>query len=498
MQSMAAISTGLAIALSASWRMALMMFAMVPLLSIAEFLQWAATKSGDDQIRKSLSDSVNNLNEVVVGIREVQSFSLEKTVEERINKLIEVAVGVAAYKAAIGKGISMAMIQVINFTVYGLAFYYGGYLIDIDLMTFEEMNKALWAMAFAASGLGAAATFAGDAAKAATAVSNVFSVIDRVPPIDSKPWNDDGSPREMGIESDTGTIIATESFKGNIELEKVMFSYPTRKQMKVFNGISLSIKAGQTVAFVGSSGCGKSTIIQLLERFYDPVAYKEEVATDGGTDNIEVVVDQSAGKLSEEFGKVSIDGVDIRMLDVHWLRDNVGLVGQEPVLFDASIHDNIAASDPNASRDEVVAAAKSANAHEFIEKMPDGYDSGVGGMGKKLSGGQKQRIAIARAILKNPKILLLDEATSALDNESEKIVQASLDNLLSQKDAKRTTIVIAHRLSTIRNADCIFVLNNNGDGGEVVEQGTHEELLALNGKYKALLRAYSQDVPAAD
>ena len=183
------------------------MFAMVPLLSIAEFLQWAATKSGDDAIRKSLSNSVNNLNEVVVGIREVQSFGLEKTVELRIQKLMEVAVGAAAYKAAIGKGISMAMIQVINFTVYGLAFYYGGYLIDLDLMTFEDMNKALWAMAFAASGLGAAATFAGDAAKAASAISNVFSVIDRVPIIDSKPWNDDGSPRELGGNAGDGDCV---------------------------------------------------------------------------------------------------------------------------------------------------------------------------------------------------------------------------------------------------------------------------------------------------
>ena len=186
-----------------------------------------------------------------------------------------------------------------------------------------------------------------------------------------------------------------------------------------------------------------------------------------------------------------MDGVDIRQLDVKFLRGLIGMVGQEPVLFDTSVAKNIAVGRPGASQEEIEEAAKAAHAHDFISQFPGGYNYEVGTRGKKVSGGQKQRIAIARAILKQPKILLLDEATSALDNESEKIVQESLDAVMADKSAKRTTIVIAHRLSTVRNADCIYVLSNDGDGAFVAESGSHEELMRLGGKYKALLEAYS-------
>lgn len=178
-------------------------------------------------------------------------------------------------------------------------------------------------------------------------------------------------------------------------------------------------------------------------------------------------------------------------MDVMYLRQSIGLVGQEPVLFDASVRENIALGKDGASDEEIISAAKTAHAHDFISKFSGGYDYGVGTRGKKVSGGQKQRIAIARAVLKNPRILLLDEATSALDNESEKIVQQSLDELIAtnKKTHDRTTVVIAHRLSTVRNADCIYVLENSGDGAVVVESGNHEQLIAMNGKYKALLEA---------
>ena len=197
---------------------------------------------------------------------------------------------------------------------------------------------------------------------------------------------------------------------------------------------------------------------------------------------------------SKEAGVVRIDGHDIRDLDVKWLRSVVGLVGQEPVLFNTTVVENIRMGKPEATLDEVVAAAKLANAHDFISALTDGYDSGVGHKGGRLSGGQKQRIAIARALIKEPRILLLDEATSALDNESEATVQASLDELLSQEDVERTTIIIAHRLSTIRGADCIFVLENSeGQGAVVVEKGTHDELTAMDGKYALLRAAYDRD-----
>ena len=306
--------------------------------------------------------------------------------------------------------------------------------------------------------------------------------------MDSKPWLDidDDTPRQV----DEKRIVPSDEFKGAIEINKVNFTYPTRKEATVFKDTSISIPAGATVALVGTSGSGKSTAIQLLERFYDPLSEAAiEAAVESKSDQeasfSEIVVKDKA--LTKYEGKtpdntITIDGYDLASLDLQWVRQNVGLVGQEPVLFHGSIEENIAWGKPGSSHEEVVAAAKAANAYDFIIKT-GGFDRDVGERGSKLSGGQKQRIAIARAIIKNPKILLLDEATSALDNESEQIVQASLDALLSQKDSQRTTIVVAHRLSTIRNADKIYVLNNDGQGAKVVESGTHDELIALKGVY---------------
>jgi len=245
---------------------------------------------------------------------------------------------------------------------------------------------------------------------------------------------------------------------GDIEIRDVVFAYPSAIEHLVCKGYSLRISAGQTVALCGASGSGKSTIIQLLERFYDP-----------------------------QSGALLLDGRDIKTLNVRWLRSKLGLVGQEPVLFQGSVATNIAYGKTDATREEIEAAARMANAHDFIMKnLNDGYDTDVGLRGGKLSGGQKQRVAIARAIVKKPAVLLLDEATSALDNESERIVQAALDEIMSKQ--KRTTIVIAHRLSTIRNADKIAVVSE----GKVVEEGTHTELLGnVEGLYFNLVLAQS-------
>merc|ERR550537_1189291 len=229
------------------------------------------------------------------------------------------------------------------------------------------------------------------------------------------------------------------SCQGRIELRDVHFSYPARPDQRVCNGYNLTVEAGKTVALCGASGSGKSTAIQLIERFYDP-----------------------------DSGSVTLDGVDLRELNVRWLREQIGLVAQEPVLFSGTIAENIGMGKPGSTREEVEAAAQMANAHAFISKFPDGYNTNVG-----ETGGQKQRVAIARAMIKNPAVLLLDEATSALDTESERVVQAALDDLLTKH--KRTTIVIAHRLSTIRNADKIAVV----DKGRIVEEGTHDMLMAI-------------------
>ena len=254
---------------------------------------------------------------------------------------------------------------------------------------------------------------------------------------------------------------------GTIEFDDVVFAYPSRPDIQVCNGFNLRIEAGQSCALCGPSGAGKSTIISLLLRFYDP-----------------------------RSGKVTMDGENIRHLNVRWLRSQIGYVGQEPVLFYGSILENISAGIDDdmqrevdgdgliglSTKDRVVAAAVLANAHTFIMGFPEGYDTNVGSSGSFMSGGQKQRIAIARALVRRPAVLLLDEATSALDAASERLVQESIDAL--QVSKTQTTIIIAHRLSTIRNADKIAVVN----GGRVVEEGTHEQLLVKNGLYCDLVR----------
>ncbi|KAG6577939.1 ATP-binding Cassette (ABC) superfamily [Phytophthora cinnamomi] len=241
--------------------------------------------------------------------------------------------------------------------------------------------------------------------------------------------------------------------QGKIEFKNILFRYPTRPEVTVLRNYNLTIEAGQTVAFCGPSGGGKSTGVSLIERFYDPVD-----------------------------GQVLLDGVDTKELNLNWLRSQIGLVGQEPTLFIGTIAENIAYGlTDKPTQQDIEEAAKMANAHGFITKFPDGYDTQVGMKGEQLSGGQKQRIAIARAILKNPNILLLDEATSALDSESEKVVQEALDKVVALK--RRTTIIIAHRLSTIRKADKICVVS----GGKIAEQGTHQELIKLKGIYAKLV-----------
>ena len=276
-----------------------------------------------------------------------------------------------------------------------------------------------------------------DLSKAAYAIQKGLASMQRIDKIlnAENPIKDPESPVEI------------KDFKGEIKYNDVSFSYG---EHQVLENISLDVPAGATVALVGQSGSGKTTMADLIPRFYD------------------------VGK-----GSITIDGVDIRNLGVHNLRSYMGNVNQEAILFNDTFYNNITFGVENATMEQVVEAAKIANAHEFIVESENGYDTNIGDRGCKLSGGQRQRVSIARAILKNPPVLILDEATSALDSHSEKLVQQALDRLM--KD--RTTIVIAHRLSTIRNADLICVLQE----GKIVERGTHDELIALNGYYKKLV-----------
>lgn len=239
---------------------------------------------------------------------------------------------------------------------------------------------------------------------------------------------------------------------GKVVFEEVHFRYPTRKKVKVLNGLNLTVKPGTSVALVGHSGCGKSTSVGLLTRLYEP-----------------------------EGGKVMIDGQDVRSLNIDWLRKTVGIVQQEPILFNDTIHNNLLIGNPSATREDMIRVCKMANAHDFIQKMPNGYETMIGDGSVQLSGGQKQRVAIARTLIRDPKVLLLDEATSALDAQSESVVQSALNNAAKG----RTTIMIAHRLSTIREADKIVFFEN----GVIVESGNHEELVALGGRYAKLVEA---------
>merc|ERR1711953_1087761 len=283
--------------------------------------------------------------------------------------------------------------------------------------------------------------FTADFNKALAAAARVFHLLDRKPLIDTNP--------AIGLKLN--------QVEGNVDLKDADFTYPTRKDVQILNRLQLSIKKGEKIALVGESGCGKSTIIQLIQRFYD---------------------------LDE--GSLNIEEKDIKQLNVPFVRSKIGIVSQEPVLFDRTIADNIRYGDNarDVTMEEVVEAARKANIHQFVSGLPAGYDTNIGGKGKQLSGGQKQRVAIARAMIRNPAILLLDEATSALDSESEKIVQDALD---AAQDG-RTSISIAHRLSTIKDVDVIFVVEK----GKVAEQGTHEDLLANRGIYYNLWNKSTQ------
>uniref|UniRef100_A0A8C2J2N3 ATP-binding cassette, sub-family B (MDR/TAP), member 5 n=1 Tax=Cyprinus carpio TaxID=7962 RepID=A0A8C2J2N3_CYPCA len=338
-------------------------------------------------------------------------------------------------KKAITTNVSMGLTQFIIFGTYALAFWYGTKL-SVDEPENYSIGRVIivfFSVMIGAFSLGQGAPNLESIATARGAAYEVYKTIDMPRPIDS-------SSKE-GHKPD--------HVKGDIEFKNIHFSYPSRKDVKILQGMNLKVPHGKTIALVGASGCGKSTTIQLLQRFYDP-----------------------------DSGEVTLDGHDIRSLNVCWLRENMGIVSQEPVLFGTTIAENIRYGREDATDEDIERAIKEANAYDFISKLPD-MNTMVGERGAQLSGGQKQRIAIARALIKNPKILLLDEATSALDTQSESIVQAALD----KARAGRTTIVIAHRLSTIRSADIIAGFSE----GKVVEHGTHRELMAKKGVYYSLV-----------
>lgn len=355
-------------------------------------------------------------------------------------------------RGGLASGFGLGLTLGVMFLSYSLGFWYGGKLVADDLEANCQENcfkggnavAVFFSVVIAAFSLGQAGPPLTSFLKAGASADDLCGLIDRKSLID---------PSDTHGKKDV-------KLNGDVVFKNVHFRYPSRPEKPIFGGIDLHIPAGQTVALVGGSGCGKSTAIQLVQRFYSP-----------------------------DQGQVLIDGIDLQDFNLRWVRDQMSLVSQEPRLFARSITENIRDGRLTATTQDVEKAALNANALSFISQFPEKFDTFVGEGGSQLSGGQKQRIAIARAILRDPTILILDEATSALDNESEKIVQNTLDSLIASR--KRTTIIIAHRLTTIRNADRIIVLDNStGDGAVVAEQGSHDELMAIpDGLYQNLVKS---------
>uniref|UniRef100_A0A8B9N2H7 Bile salt export pump n=1 Tax=Accipiter nisus TaxID=211598 RepID=A0A8B9N2H7_9AVES len=416
------------------WKLTLVIIAVSPLLGVG-----AAVAKLTGRELKAYAKAGAVADEVLSSIRTVAAFGGEKKEVERYDKNL-----VFAQHWGIRKGIIMGLFTgymwLIIFLCYALAFWYGSKLVlEEEEYSPGTLLQVFFGVLVGALNLGQASPCLEAFATGRGAAANIFETIDEKPAIDC--MSEDG--------------YKLDKVRGEIEFHNVTFHYPSRPDVKILDNLNMVIKAGETTAFVGASGAGKSTTIQLIQRFYDP-----------------------------NDGMITLDGHDIRSLNIQWLRSQIGIVEQEPVLFATTIAENIRYGRDEATMEDIIKAAKQANAYNFIMELPQQFDTHVGEGGSQMSGGQKQRIAIARALVRNPKILLLDMATSALDNESEATVQEALH----QARLGRTAISIAHRLSTIKAADVIVGFEH----GKAVERGTHEELLKRKGVYFMLVTLQSK------
>lgn len=438
LQSISTLATGFIIALAYGWKLALVCIACSPLTLSAGFVRLKLVVLKDGKVKKAHEGSAQRACEAASAIRTVQSLTREADCLE-IYKRELVEPGKITHRAAFLSSILYAISQALSFGVIALGFWYGSSLLLSGELNSGHFFTVLTAVVFGSIQAGNAFSFSQDISHFQTAANDTLKTLDNEPEIDS--------------ESKDG--IQIKDIKGNIRFEGVHFRYPTRPTVRVLRGLDLDIKSGTYVALVGASGCGKSTTIQLIERFYDV-----------------------------QGGKVTLDGQDIRDLNLKSLRRHIALVSQEPTLYDGTIGWNLALGafeDANkVTLEDMRRACSQANILSFVESLPDEFETNVGGKGTQLSGGQKQRLAIARALIRDPKILLLDEATSALDSTSEKVVQQALDSAARG----RTTIAIAHRLSTISKADKIFCFKE----GVIAETGTHTTLMNRNGLYAELVR----------
>ncbi|XP_022568116.2 LOW QUALITY PROTEIN: ABC transporter B family member 21 [Brassica napus] len=437
-QNIASVTAGVVIAFVASWQLAFIVLAMLPLIGLNGYIYMKFMVGFSADAKRMYEEASQVANDAVGSIRTVASFCAEEKVMKMYKKKCEGPMK-TGIRQGIVSGIGFGVSFFVLFASYAASFYAGARLVDDGKTTFDAVFRVFFALTMAAVAISQSSSLSPDSSKASNAAASIFAVIDRKSKIDPS--------------DESGRVL--DNVKGDIELRHVSFKYPSRPDVQIFQDLCLSIRAGKTIALVGESGSGKSTVIALLQRFYDP-----------------------------DSGQITLDGVEIKTLQLKWLRQQTGLVSQEPVLFNETIRANIAyGKGGDASETEIISAAELSNAHGFISGLQQGYDTMVGERGVQLSGGQKQRVAIARAIVKDPKVLLLDEATSALDAESERVVQDALDRVM----VNRTTVVVAHRLSTIKNADVIAVVKN----GVIVEKGKHDTLINIkDGVYASLVQLH--------
>ncbi|KAK9049009.1 hypothetical protein SSX86_032021 [Deinandra increscens subsp. villosa] len=438
-QNIALTVTAFVISFVLSWRIALVIVSTFPLLIGASITEQLFLKGFGGDYTTSYSRATSMAREAIANIRTVAAFGAEDRVSSQFSTELNRPGKQARLRGHIS-GFGYGFSQFLAFCSYALGLWYASVLIKHKNSNFGDVIKAFMVLIITALSIAETLALAPDIVKGTQALGSVFDILNR----------------KSAINPDHPDSLSLDLIKGDVEFRHVSFSYPTRPGVYVLNGLNLKIMAGNCMAIVGPSGSGKSTVIGLVSRFYDP-----------------------------DSGTVFIDGFDIKRLNLKSLRRRIGLVQQEPLLFSTTIYDNIRYGDEQASEIEIVNAAKLANAHEFVTRLPEGYKTEVRNNGAQLSGGQKQRVAIARAILKDPSILLLDEATSALDLASERLVQEALDKLMKE----RTTILVSHRLSTVRNSDSITVLQN----GKAVECGTHDTLIGTQGSVYAHLVSLQQE-----